>query len=821
MANVRQLKDHGAPIFPITHVSLVKGMEYRALMDATYAWDGTGTPDVSKIPAGVVVTYDGTDYTGTLVASASTTGRFYLVPSTTVQGEWDRYMTDGSGSSYAWKAAGNTSIPSPAVVDNETTDDPTKPHSAAGGKRLKDQLGELEAKVGGLTYIPGEYCGYTTKEILQDPTRARSKLIKVNKGDTVLWHYGSPANTDMCLFCYNGNGERVNYWANNVANERTISNIMSSGSESVYYISASFLLSKKDDARVYVNGALAWRAEQEGLSIELKNTESKLAPFVVDSEYVKYTDLSKYSIDESGKIANTGSALHTNKYYPISQETLLHEEITIKSTVARTDGYSWYCRVLYYNYAFELIGQRQRTSLPITLRTSNFTPVENTPIHGNKPAYFRFDLWLYSSGVQKASITANDFIENDIKVEGLQSVGIVVAKAGNAREGECFDTQNFADALVGAYTLSVAGNTGLNKEMQFSSDTALIVPMHKESGPMLLSCVLRRTNKNVVPVISVTVNNMLQHTPISVLNDYHELHEYRIPPNVFHEGQVQITIPANTAFCRFSIRPEQGENKKSKILFASHLGALYGKNSIPAFEAASQMGFRACVANLRTTADGVLVCAHNNSFVAATDDQTYNISEKTLSEINELGFYETRNNYEGEPTQKFWYFWFGGQEIVTAERFLQICRNAGMRPIFSCHQFGVNWLTLKAISDRYGFIGDDALIIKSFDEEIIYEAKAVFSNSAVYYLDGYETGVVDTRKWTNAKIEAFHEQMSGTIHGIESEGAITDEHIQYALSLGIPFGVGIDTTTEEYHTYANKGASMFTSDRMFSDGLNW
>lgn len=149
MANVRQLKDHGAPIFPITHVSLVKGMEYRALMDATYAWDGTGAPDVSKIPAGVVVTYNGTDYTGTLVASASTTGRFYLVPSTTVQGEWDRYMTDGSGSSYAWKAAGNTSIPSPAVVDNETTDDPTKPHSAAGGKRLKDQLGELEAEVGG------------------------------------------------------------------------------------------------------------------------------------------------------------------------------------------------------------------------------------------------------------------------------------------------------------------------------------------------------------------------------------------------------------------------------------------------------------------------------------------------------------------------------------------------------------------------------------------------------------------------------------------------------------------------------------------------
>lgn len=166
MPNVRQLKDHGDPIFPITHVSLVKGMEYRALMDATYAWDGTGAPDVSKIPAGVVVTYDGTDYTGTLVASASTTGRFYLVPSTTVQGEWDRYMTDGSGSSYAWKAAGNTSIPSPNVVDNETTDDPTRPHSAAGGKRLKDQVDELEHEVNTLS---GWYYGvFAVEEDLPD-----------------------------------------------------------------------------------------------------------------------------------------------------------------------------------------------------------------------------------------------------------------------------------------------------------------------------------------------------------------------------------------------------------------------------------------------------------------------------------------------------------------------------------------------------------------------------------------------------------------------------------------------------------------------------
>ena len=34
----------------------------------TIAWDGTSTPDITKIPAGVVVTYNQTEYTGTLAA---------------------------------------------------------------------------------------------------------------------------------------------------------------------------------------------------------------------------------------------------------------------------------------------------------------------------------------------------------------------------------------------------------------------------------------------------------------------------------------------------------------------------------------------------------------------------------------------------------------------------------------------------------------------------------------------------------------------------------------------------------------------------------
>ena len=161
MPNTKILKENGQEFYPVTHASLIVGMENQGRMDATYAWDGTGTPDIAKIPAGVVVTYDGTNYTGTLAASADTAGRFYLVPSTTVTGEYDRYLTDATGSTITWKPAGTTAIPTPSILDNVTSTDTDKALSANQGKLLKDDLSQLEAKVDELAGETGIAVGYS------------------------------------------------------------------------------------------------------------------------------------------------------------------------------------------------------------------------------------------------------------------------------------------------------------------------------------------------------------------------------------------------------------------------------------------------------------------------------------------------------------------------------------------------------------------------------------------------------------------------------------------------------------------------------------
>lgn len=89
------------------------------------AWDGTSTPSAAQIPAGVIVTYNDTSYTGTL--SAETTGSgahaqagaFYLVKSATSAGNkdvYDEYVPVGAEGSKTWEKIGDTIVDLSDVV---------------------------------------------------------------------------------------------------------------------------------------------------------------------------------------------------------------------------------------------------------------------------------------------------------------------------------------------------------------------------------------------------------------------------------------------------------------------------------------------------------------------------------------------------------------------------------------------------------------------------------------------------------------------------------------------------------------------------------
>ena len=138
MANIIPLKDNtGAQFYPQTHEKAVvdsNGVNLQtklaSITTPTYvtAWDGDSTPVVANIPSGVTVTYDGTSYTGTLAASASTANKTYLVGTGTTD-NYNRYVTQLNGSTYSWQNLGSTEID---LSDYAT----------------KEELNQLEAEVG-------------------------------------------------------------------------------------------------------------------------------------------------------------------------------------------------------------------------------------------------------------------------------------------------------------------------------------------------------------------------------------------------------------------------------------------------------------------------------------------------------------------------------------------------------------------------------------------------------------------------------------------------------------------------------------------------
>ena len=83
------------------------------------AWDGTGTPDATKIPAGVVAG----GVTGTLPADSAEAGAFYLVRSETQAAPldvYDEYVPVGTTGSKTWEKIGDTQLNLSDVVTGVT-----------------------------------------------------------------------------------------------------------------------------------------------------------------------------------------------------------------------------------------------------------------------------------------------------------------------------------------------------------------------------------------------------------------------------------------------------------------------------------------------------------------------------------------------------------------------------------------------------------------------------------------------------------------------------------------------------------------------------
>jgi len=146
------------------------------------AWDGTSTPTVANIPEGVVVTYNSTDYTGTMSAETAQAGAFYLVKSSTQKGTldiYDEYVPVGTTGSKAWEKIGDTQVNLTDVVTGVTLT-----------KATDKVLGEATTFTNSTSSV--SFSGGTTDKVLGEATTFTNGTSSVTFGaltghtDTVL-----------------------------------------------------------------------------------------------------------------------------------------------------------------------------------------------------------------------------------------------------------------------------------------------------------------------------------------------------------------------------------------------------------------------------------------------------------------------------------------------------------------------------------------------------------------------------------------------------------------------------------------------------------
>ena len=148
----------------------------------TIAWDGESTPDVTKIPDGVVVEYQSTEYVGTLAPSAATAPFITLVFERTtgtapdiskIYGEYVT-VTEGSAAPYTywWEKLGNTG----AVIDD--LGNLAYKDTASGSQTLTDYVSAATFSNGSVsataTYTPAGSVGVT---LTQTPTTITGSAI--------------------------------------------------------------------------------------------------------------------------------------------------------------------------------------------------------------------------------------------------------------------------------------------------------------------------------------------------------------------------------------------------------------------------------------------------------------------------------------------------------------------------------------------------------------------------------------------------------------------------------------------------------------------
>lgn len=320
---------------------------------------------------------------------------------------------------------------------------------------------------------------------------------------------------------------------------------------------------------------------------------------------------------------------------------------------------------------------------------------------------------------------------------------------------------------------------------------------------------------------------------IGVSEDCYVTQQFRIPPMIatMPSVTVRFNVPSGTYLYIQDFNVSYDSSKyisPTGLRINSHLGVIkYAPSqTMPAFEAAAMLGYRACIVNPVRTSDGIWMCYHGGTQYLSTDgtkETTVAIADNDFKNYT----YAQIRAYEVVTSNAMHTYWQGCQ-VPTMAEFFELCSKTGMKPVFSVHPTpnSSEWLEIKALLMKYNLLED--VCLKLFSVADAEAAYAIFGD----VIDSY---IVITYTTTSSGVtDVCSAVAASTIAnttcriGIEIGDAATYTQECIGIILTAGYYPTIETYSENFaNTEAIKaairyGATEFTDDVLCCcNGLNW
>lgn len=785
-ATVLKDKD-GTSLYPVTDVSLVVGLQEGAIMESVV---------VSELPT----------------ADATTVGKIYMIPSATVTGEFDRYMTTYSNSAYIWTQLGSTAIPSPVIADNLTTNDATQALSAKQGKVLNDnmtQLGqELNGRMNGLDIdifgkveenltLSGSWTESNKWLLLKGGVAYSIKAISANAGSTYVSVRVDRADNSGVKLITIG------------AEETTASAIFTPAADEVARVriyTTSYLARGSVNVSFEVSGSLKdyvdGRDTQIGEQIELLDQK------VVSDITQLQSEISGTVFDNNVTIVNYENVAATFNMVSGKTYTFMLDKESFAGSVyfGLMDKDGNYIR----NYT-------SVTSMPFTYQ---YTPEQDYPMAKcmlGKGGTNIFSLKITENGSisERFDEVGNDIAVNNADIVNLESEFKEFKLTDIERKVSYTQSSTHLELDAATQTIKTSDNNSRYALYRyFDEDAAVRVTgtLSNASKTLYICKTAQLPANNVAADDVIAINSATFDEIVQVQSgDYLCLLVNFTYNSGFSMSVVEQLKPLVLFNAKNSAPVIQYDGKIVDINYCSVPYSMYPGNTYGNFLASIQAGFGGLKADMRLTSDNEIVLCHDSGYKLNSDGDIipYNsaeyassveIHDKTFAEITALKFAEQ----------------VGGQDIhpCSLDDMLYLCKRYKSIPYLTLRNESWSSDTIDRmyyLLQKYGLVSKVIINLFPVDETLCSlllgkdKSLIICATSDSKHLD---RSSIDDAYNLGCQIACFRRD-NGVGHVDLLIDQLTPEIIQYAASKGIRLWAWNNTTAASIEEHIKAGIVGF------------